>query len=270
MKMMKPLKSLTALLLAATIILVSCNSDDEVIPAYPAPELPPVESMEMNFSNFNENNSGGRMASEENWTRAVVHVGVWNTILALNLAVPVASFKVAITQRPTYDANRELWVWRFDHTVLGRTYSFELTGKLIANTVEWNMYASEQNGFQNVLWYTGQMEVDGSSGYWLLNRDGDNPVTYIRADWEKSGSGIGFVKYTSVETGAYLEDSYIEYAQTNGSDFNRSYDIYIEKDDNMVEIDWHHENGNGRIKNPKFYGDDNYRCWGADFQDEDC
>lgn len=267
---MKQIKSLTAITLSLVVILASCNSDDEITPVYPAPELPPVESMEMNFSNFNDDNSGGRMESDQNWSRAALHVGVWNTILVLNLAVPVASFKVAVTQSPSYDADRELWVWRFDHTVLGRTYSFELTGKLVSDTVEWNMYASEENGFQNVLWYTGEMQVDGSSGYWLLNRDGDNPTTYLRADWEKSGDGIGTIRYTSVETGAELEDSYIEYSQTNNSDFNRSYDIYIDKDDNRVEIDWHHENGNGRIKNPRFYGDDNFRCWDTDFQDVDC
>ncbi len=267
---MKQIKSLTAIMLSLVVILASCNTDDEVTPAFPAPELPPIESMEMNFSNFNDDNSGGRVESDQNWSRAVIHVGVWNAILALNIAVPVASFKVAIAQSPSYDASRELWVWRFDHTVFGRTYSFELTGKVISNTVEWNMYASEENGFQNVLWYTGEMQLDGSSGYWLLNKDGDNPVTYLRVDWEKSGDQVGTIRYTSVETGAALEDSFIEYAQTNGTEFNRTYDIYIDSDDNMVDIDWHHDNGNGRIKNPRFYGDDNFRCWGTDFQDVDC
>ncbi|WP_185152738.1 hypothetical protein, partial [Fulvivirga aurantia] len=229
-----------------------------------------VATMEMNFSNFKEDNSGGRIEESNNWAVAATTVGVWNTILAVNLAIPVSAFKAAISQKPSYDSDRALWVWRFDYDVVGRTYSSELTAGFVNDGVEWNMYISQQNGFQDVLWYSGVMNTGGTEGYWMLNIDGDSPRDFLRIDWEKENEEIGKIKYTSIDATADLNGSYIEYSKSADVEFNRSYDIYIDKDDNLVEIDWNSNDGNGRIKNSDFYGDDLFHCWDTNFENIDC
>jgi len=266
---MKPIKSTLALILSATIFIVSCSSDEEVNPGTP-PEMPPIESMQLDNSNFTEDNSGGRLASQNNWGHAALQVGVWNTILAVQLVVPVSAFAAAVNQTPTYNSDRGLWVWSFDHKVLGRTYTSELTADLVDDGVEWEMHISQENGFQNVLWYSGFTAESGSSGYWILSKDGNNPVEYLRIDWEKENDELGNIKYTHIEEGADGEGSYIYFEKTDGTDFNRSYDISLQPGGNNIEIDWNSESGNGRIKNPNHYGDENFRCWDTNFDDVDC
>ena len=261
---MNKLKQPGALLLALTFMFAACTSDEEVNPGTP-PELPPASSMEMDFSQFdNRANSGGREMAT-NWETAATYVGVWNVVLAVGMAVPVASFKAAISQKASYDSDRGLWVWNFDHKVVGRTYSFELTGEVTDAGVEWNMYASEQNGFQNVLWYSGVMAADGSSGYWELNKDGDNPTPYLRIDWEVENEEAAYIKYKNIETGTAGFGSYIEYGKTTEVDYNRYYNI-IGAGGASVEVEWNHETGIGHYR----VNGGAYLCWDTSFEDVAC
>ena len=262
---MQPLKQFSTLLLAAIFLLAACNTDDDEINPGTAPELPPASSMEIDFSNFQDGgNTGGREMTTNNWDLAALTVGVWNTVLTVGLIVPVASFKAAVSQKPSYDADREVWVWAFDHNVIGRTFSFELTGEVVGDNVEWNMYASEENGFQNVLWYSGLTAIDGSSGYWKLNKDGDNPTEFLRIDWEQENEEVAYIKYENIEVGSDGFGAYIEYGKTDGTDFNRYY--YVIGTDGSVNIDWNETTGVGRIK----VNDGAYACWDSNFEDVDC
>ncbi|MEL7004439.1 MAG: hypothetical protein AAFN93_17140, partial [Bacteroidota bacterium] len=138
---MRWIKSMTALVLACAVVLSSCSEDDENFQPGIAPEIPPVESMVIDFGNFQEdNNSGGREMSQANWSLAAVQAGTWNVILTLNLALPVAAFNASLTSTPEFDRDRGLWVWRFDYEFIGRTYSSELTGQITDNGVEWQMF----------------------------------------------------------------------------------------------------------------------------------
>ena len=255
---MKNFRKHTALFLALTIMFLSC-SEQEIDPGT-APDMPESSTMEMDFSNFQEN-SGGRLAEAYNWGTAVTAVGIWNTVLTVTLALPVASFKAAASKTPTFDHDRNVWVWSFDHNVLGRTYSFELLGKKVDGSIEWQMYASEENGFQNALWYTGTSALDGSEGQWILNKNGNNPSEFLQIDWSKESDEIAGIKYTNIEDPA---NPYIEYGKSDNADFNRYYNVV--GSDNSLRIEWNKENGNGRLK----IGDESYQCWDTAFQDIEC
>ncbi len=266
---MKSLKKILSVVLVIAI-LSACSEDEENFNPGTAPEIPPIESMLINFDNFQEDsNKGGREMSQLNWGRSAIQVGVWNVIITLNLAVPVAAFQASLTSTPEFDRDRGLWVWRFDYDFVGRTYSSELTGKVTSDGVEWQMFISQENGFQDFLWYTGTMNLEGTEGFWFLNASADDPNPFLRIHWEKESETIGRVKYSDVKEGSPNKDSFIEYG-IQDSELDRFYNISITSTNNVVNIEWSKATGEGRIKEPNFYNDENYHCWDASFDDVDC
>lgn len=269
---MRKFNQISCLLLVAFFIFSSCSSDDdpELDPG-PAPELPPVATMEMNFSDFEDaGNLGGRKMTQFHHGGAALTIGVWNLVLAVNLATPVAAFNVAIAQEPQFDRDRQLWVWSFDFANSGKTYTAELTGGLITNGVEWNMTISEEGGAQNVPWYTGQMTPDASSGYWVLQHDGTEQKNYLRIDWEKENDDIASIQYEVIDEASDSFGDYIKYGRTDTGDFNTFYIINRASEERLVEIEWNREVGDGRIRTTEgdIVGD--YLCWDNNFQDIDC
>lgn len=263
------LKRVMAIMLVSALI-SSCSEDEDNFEPGTAPEIPPVESMLINFDNFQEGgNKGGREMSQANWGLAAIQVGTWNVILTFNLAVPVAAFQASLTSSPEFDRNRGLWVWRVDYDFVGRTYSSELTGKITSDGVEWQMFISQENGFQNFLWYTGTMNLDGTEGFWFLNGGVDDPNAFLRIHWEKESETIGMVKYTDVRENSANLNSFIQYGLQNG-ELDRFYNISITSINNTVNIEWSSLNGDGRIKDPNFYKDDVFHCWNTDFNDIVC
>jgi len=259
------------ILLAVVIITASCNSDDEFDPGI-APEIPPIATMVMDVDNFTEGTTSqafmeGRVMSKLNWSVAAIQVGFWNTILALNMAVPVAAFTASINETPVFDRDQGLWIWTFDYNFVGRTYTSRLTAQVIANEVEWNMYISEESGFQDVLWYTGTMQLNGTSGYWLLSKNGNNPTEYLRIDWEKESEEVGSIRYEVVEAGVPEIDSYIEYGRMAEGDYNVYYNIVITSTQKSAEIEWNDETGAGRVE---YDASGVFYCWDTNFDDVDC
>lgn len=261
-------KTLSVIMILA--VLSSCSEEEDSFTPGTAPEIPPVESMLINFDNFKEETrEGGREMSQLNWGVAALQVGTWNVIITLNLAIPVAAFQASLTSTPEFDRDRGLWVWRFDYDFLGRTYSSELTGKINGDQVEWQMFISQENGFQDFLWYTGTMNLDGTEGFWFLNENVDSPNALLRIHWEKESENIARVKYSNVKEGDPNFDSFIEYGIQDG-DLDRFYNISITSTENMTNIEWSNVNNEGRIKNPSFFNDDDFHCWDSSFDDIEC
>ena len=262
---MKSIKRISYALMAIVFLGYSCSSDDDKVNPGTAPELPPVSSMQMDFSQFDNNpNNGGREMSG-NWQTAAFHVGVWNTVLTVNMLMPVISFKAAVSQQASYDADRGLWVWSFDHDVLGKKYGFELTGQVLADGVAWKMYVSLDNSFEDVLWYSGFMSADGSEGYWLLNKDADNTSQYLRIDWKVESEETAYLKYTNVDSSSDNYEAYIEYGKMAAGDYTRYYNI-VGGDGSAIMIEWNHTSGIGR-----YNVDGNaYVCWNESFDDVEC
>ena len=261
---MNRLYKILTITLALICIGTSCSKEVKTDPGNP-PEIPSVESMVMDFSNF-QGDASGRTATALNWTQAAVTVGVWNVVIGVTLVVPVAAFSATIHQTPSYDGDNQVWVWKSDYNVGGTTYTAELTGALISNGVEWNMYISKENGFQHFLWYSGQMDTGGTSGYWELYDNPDNNSKFLRIDWKKEGEGIGSIKYTNVAEGTDNNGSYIEYGKNTNTDFNTFYNLYSAPDDSSIKIEWNDTTKAGRIQ----INDGDYKCWDESLQDITC
>jgi hypothetical protein len=244
-----------------------------------APALPPVATMSIDFSNFTATKSASSnadvkdiaVADKSNWIVAATIAGIWNTILAVNLAVPVESFKLAVNTSPVYLDNNK-WEWNYNFNVIGATYKARLTGQTGSGDVKWEMYISKEGigAFPELLWFEGTSKPDGTGGQWILNHSQQFPEPVLQIDWENSGSGISNIKYTYIRdkkddrSADLFKTSFIEYGLTS-STLNAFYNVHqntgVQNVFNDVFIEWSTTNHNGHIKANFHFKDDLWHCW---------
>ncbi|HEY5500961.1 MAG TPA: hypothetical protein VIK09_03155, partial [Candidatus Humimicrobiaceae bacterium] len=86
------------------------------------PVLPPQESMDIDFSNFetakksSDPYTGIKGANNSNWEFVAVVAGYWKTIIGTTLAIPVASFKLATNNAPVYLGSKT-WQWSYNASI---------------------------------------------------------------------------------------------------------------------------------------------------------
>jgi len=108
---MKKLLSLTLCIILIAGFFSGCKKDKG-----DPPSLPPVESMLIDFNNFISTSKSSEAGFENkgtenlNWETAALIAGTWRLIIATTLAIPVASFKVAVDQDPVYLSEKEMAV----------------------------------------------------------------------------------------------------------------------------------------------------------------
>jgi hypothetical protein len=275
---MKRFFTLFLIMVFAASFLTSCKKDKGN-----PPTVPSSKSMTIDFSNFSSGTKSGvadmtKGVNEINWDFAATIAGTWNYVIATTLAIPVAAFKIAADQTPTYLSDKT-WQWSFNVSVLSVTYTARLTGQVRSSDVLWNMYISKTGtgSFTDFLWFTGTSKSDGTGGQWVLNYSPAFNEQLLQIDWTGSGTDVTYVKYTYLRalTDARLEDkfknSYIEYGISTGT-YNRYYNVHFYylsefKDANVV---WSSTGIIGKVKCLLFFGDNNFYCWDALHVDTTC
>src|SRR5680860_41358 len=101
------MKRIVAILLV-TIVFASCNNDDL---SRTPPEIPPLETMVIDFSSLGITNKSISVA-KTNWIYSATTVGVWNLIIGTTFAIPVAAFQLAFKQGPTQTGDL-IWQWEY-------------------------------------------------------------------------------------------------------------------------------------------------------------
>jgi hypothetical protein len=265
---MKKITSTILVLLVMTLFFAGCEKNETPT----APTLPPATSMSIDFSSFTTKKSAEAAATDKNnFMLAATVAGVWNTILAVNLSVPVASFNLAVDNTPVY-LGSNTWEWNYNFNVIGATYKARLTGQLQTTNVKWEMYISKEGigAFPELLWYQGTSMLDGKSGQWILNYSQQFPEPVLQIDWAVSGSGIGNIKYTYIReknddrTTDLFNTSYLEYGLTSNP-LNAFYTVHqntgVAGVFNDVFIEWSTTLHNGHIMANYYYQDDLWHCW---------
>ena len=241
------------------------------------PALPPAESMKIDFSSFAVGKKSLTIpgaAENVNWAVAATIAGIWNSLIVVNLAVPVASFEKAVSLSPSYIDNKT-WQWKYSVNVAGAAYNARLTGQIRSDDVLWTMYISKDGtgSFPEFTWFTGTAALDGNSGTWTMNASHDDQTPLLQIDWTKSGENIATVKYTYVKTGESFTGSYIEYGLTSAT-LNAYYNVhaYIATKLSFVDvnIEWSTSAYNGRVKAPAYFEDENWHCWDSNGNDITC
>lgn len=251
------------------IVFQGCKKDDD-----PALEIPPESTFLMDFSDFlsadDTTNSKGTKSVQtyKNWGHSFVSVAVWNVVITVGLAVPVASFREAFNHEAIYHPDEKNWTWSYNVQVDTITYEAELTGYVEEDSVVWKMRIDD------FLWYDGRSHVNISGGYWILYESKNQPTQLLRIDWNRNiDDGTADITYTNVAPeGSGFHDNnggYIFYG-IKISEWDRFYDIYNKRADNLTEIEWNASNKNGRVRDFKKFGDMNWHCWDTTLQDSNC
>jgi hypothetical protein len=258
-----------------TVLFSGCEKKKDSPPA-----LPPAATMSIDFSNFVSSAKSGtsvyevkgvNVVDKSNWTLAATVAGTWNVILAVNLAVPVASFGVAVNKTPVYLDNKT-WEWTYDFNSIGATYKARLTGQIRTTDIKWEMYISRDGigAFSEILWYQGTSNLDGKSGQWILNHSQAFPEPMLQIDWTASGTAVSNIKYTYIRDKKDdrsvdpFKNSFIEYGLTTTT-LNAFYNVHQNTGAvnvfNDVSIEWSTTIHNGHIKANYYFQDTNWHCW---------
>jgi len=267
-------------LLLALSIMQSCQKDENTSPTDEvAPELPPQATFIMPFDGYEEvdttefnNEIGNRSMTYRNWFYAGTNILVWNTLVGINMIVPVASFAESFNHDPVYEGNG-IFSWTYSYPVAGVTYEAKLTGEFINSgaDVEWIMTISQVGGFSNVVYYSGIVAVDGSKADWTLYHEPNNPKPFMRIIYLNDvNTGESSIRYTNIIPNNPGNGHYLEYRIQSGSAFNRAYDVFLGSPDNFIEILWNTPSDTGRVKNLTAFGDSEWHCWDIDKMDVDC
>jgi len=261
--------------LALALMLVGCG-DDNPVDSEGAPDLPPQSSFIMDYDDFQEGSTVALhpdgitdVQSRLHWGRSALLVGVWNIVLTVTLAVPVASFVAAFQYHPVRQADGS-WNWTYSFEA-GGTHTAVLNAKIVEADVQWTMTISKAGDFTNFVWYTGVSRADGTEGTWTLNLNPDNPTPFMYIEWERNfADSTGTLKYTNIIPGNAENGAFIYYGITTDPTYDRFYDIYDKGLDNLTEIEWNYETKAGRVRDEYHYGDTDWHCWDEDLEDINC
>ncbi|XOV95033.1 MAG: hypothetical protein ACFHWX_10050 [Bacteroidota bacterium] len=263
--------SFLPVLLAGFILLNACNDDNDIAGGDP-PVMPPASSLSPDFNYFKEGgDESGRVEVVNNWVYAATNVTVYSAILGTALIVPVTAYKVALEQDATFDTDLSGWVWSYDANVgSAGVFGVRLTAEISGTDVLWTGYVSKEGVFEDFIWFEGTSVIGGDSGSWTLFEGPGGSGAWLSATWEKSDvDGKANVTFT-VDKAGDSQGSSISYSASTSGEFNRNVIITDTNADNVITVDWHSTEKNGRVKSQAQFQDDAFHCWDGTLNDVDC
>jgi hypothetical protein len=262
----KAIFSVWAIGLLMAILFTSCDKNEDGVP-----EMPPIESFQMDFSDFTEfPDTTGNLKSTPSYGHfaySFATVGVWNLITKVALAVPVAVYLESFNHTPE-SLGDGIWQWTFSLD----TYTARLLTTRISNekfTAEMFISKTGGNAFEDFKWFEGTIRYDHTQASWKLYESPGNNVQWLDIEWAKNWeAGTSEITYTSVKAGSEEFGSYITYGIVDDPDYNAFYTLVSAS--NEVNINYHTETKAGQVKSPAHFGDSAWHCWNEQFQDTDC
>ncbi len=244
-----------------------------------APELPPATMYTVPTAALRNTDSDTSATATSlngvtyhNWIHAGLNVLYWNTVVFVNMVIPTAAFGEAFNHDPVYIGN-STFEWSYTYNAQnGDSYEVILTGQYVNNTqeVDWVMTVSKAGGFQDFVWYTGTVSTDLTTGEFILNRHPANPQTFVSITHTKELSlGNAATRFTNIIPGDNGNGNYLEYRIENNGAFNRALDVQG-NGNNLLEIQLNEPGGDGRVRHPQHFGDNEWHCWDTNQIDIDC
>jgi hypothetical protein len=262
----KAIFSVWAVALMMAILFTSCSNNDDGVP-----EMPPIESFLMEFSDFTEfpDTTGNlkSVPSYRHFAYSFATVGVWNLLTKVTLAVPVAVYLESFNHTPE---SPEEGVWQWTYSL--DTYTARLVTTRISNekfTAEMFITKTGGNAFEDFKWFEGTVRYDHTHASWKLYESPGNNVQWLDIEWTKNWeAGTSEITYTNVKAGAEEFGSYITYGIVDDPDYNAFYTLVSASKE--INIQYNTETKAGRVKSPVDFGDSDWHCWNEQFQDTDC
>ncbi len=261
------MKSINIISLFSLLLLISFQSCKKDYGA--APDLPPVSSFVTDFSDF-DNSKTLFDTTSANWEYSATNVTIWNVIITIGLAVPIASYVEAVNNHEAVYQSDNTWLWEYSFPEDVNSHTAKLFGTIRESSVDWEMYITKTGIFEDFLWYTGTSLSDGSSVNWILYNKPDDPTELLSIEWKRNSENTGNIKYMNIVPGGTENGGYIKYGDDSDTDLNAYYLIYNKGQDNLIEIEWNQISKNGRVKDENKFGDTEWHCWDENLKDKDC
>mgnify|MGYP006294076587 FL=1 len=268
--MTKIVKVLMASLFAVLLSVSFTSCDKEPMEA--RPELPPMETILMDFSDFSEAPAGAKStdATYENFLHSFLTLTFWNLASTVTMAVPVAAYGYALQQEPVYLGDLT-WEWSFEFDVQGASYNATLTGSRLNNeefTME--MVIGSASSEAGVKWFDGVVRYDHTHATWKIYEEGT--VEILQVEWNKDFvTEESDLRYTYVEPDQNETGSYIQYSYMPEQVYDASFDI--SHSGGTTDIEWNLATREGRVMDSVKFGDSEWHCWDSDengLADIDC
>ncbi|WP_339608710.1 hypothetical protein [uncultured Roseivirga sp.] len=273
---MKNLKTLSlCLTMAISVLFVGCSKDSDTNPG--APTLPPQSSIAPDMGSFSSNQENGAANLEgqdqSNFGFAALNVIFWQSLLTVDLAIPVAAYKEAFNHSFEYLNDEDRWKSEYSATVGDRNITATLYAEKVGASASWKMYLSSEGEFENFLWFSGTSRLDNTSGEWTLFKSPDEPRQLLSIDWENENDTEFKLTYNLVDTESDKEGSYIEYGSTDEDAYTHFYDVSIVSkadEDYDVSILFNNNTKVGRVKSEAHFNSSDWFCWNESFQNQTC
>ena len=275
---MMPRMRIFLLLTLAGLVVAGCGSDATKPAVSAAPDLPPTDSWNIDFSAFDQAGAlapfetQGAMATttRANFLNAALRVAFVRTAAVIVLTPPSLAFAAAIHAQPTA-AGDSTWLWTYSWTdSANQALAIHLTGRVHPDHVDWELRLTNPNAdppLQGFLWYSGESSLLSFSGYWILNKNvGGEAVPVARIDWTRSAPGNRSLAFENLEEGSENAGDTMTYeVQTPSASL-----IYHDASSSVDSaIAWNFLTGAGSIQVPD-YNDGEPACWDAQRDDVAC
>ena len=245
----------------AIFMLVSITSCEKANPEEETPVLPPLESMQMDISDFEQEQGGSKGTLETSWNflYSAVTVTLCNGWAVLVSALPIAAYGYALQQTPVYLGDYT-WEWSYNFTWGLVEYTATLTGKREDNEkFSMEMVISPAaNPEQGVKYFDGLVRYDHTRAEWTMYKQGT--ISVLEIGWNKDyETEEADLTYTFTEPGKDYTGSYIVAAYQPDVFFDAAYTISVPE--GMINIEWNTTTLEGRVKAPAHFQDDAWHCW---------
>lgn len=267
-------RTIWLLLLFISLFITGCSEEDST--GLNPPELPPLNSLLMDFDAFPsqpDTQASAKLAilpincDASYFSYAACNVAAWNFLITVGLAIPVASFAESFNHSPVLQ-NDGTWIWSYNVNLGSTQYTASLHGKIVDANVNWNMYISKAGEYTDFNWYSGSSHLSGSHGTWTLMDTPSNPTPLLQIDWNyDKATNTGDLKYTNVVPNGPENGGYIYYGTDTTVDYDAFYDIYNKGLDDLIEIEWNRMLFDGRVRNLNHFGNLDWHYWDSNLQD---
>ena len=257
-------------MLVTTIVTASCAGTPSTSGDYP-PELPPVETIQMNFIQVKDDSlltSVGSDTSVNHFSRATNLLAQWSETVTSYLKLPEAFLRSARNIQPELNKSNK-WEWKYSASVNGTEYPLRLVAsRKEKNKVKWELYISNaQLGLEDQLFFSGSSTTEGSRGAWtIFQRNGESINELATLKWDIQGEDHVKKKLVVKSNLDKNRGNTIEYT----FDGTRKTVIYHNVQANKtVEVQRNLESNIGYIFSPN-YNKGQQACWSSHYQDVLC
>lgn len=272
MKKILIMKKVVLFMFIAAVILSSTSCDKENTDY--RPELPPVESLIMDFDDFDQSPITDKVIAYtyDNFQYAFTSLVFWNSITSLTMAVPVGAYiNVAnMSGTPEYLGDNR-WRWTKEFTVQMVNYKAILTAERLNNaefSVEMKIALAALPA-AGVVWFDGVVRYDHTHAEWNLYKNEPTHVKVLEVEWNKDyETGSSDLTYTYVEPGQNETNSTIEMGIVPGADYDAYYSVTLSA--GTLDIEWDRTSKAGRVNSLQYFDNSDWHCWNDQLQDITC